>query len=744
MRPGLFLHAATAAVLAAASARAQQPQTPAELFPAKILVYAEVRQPGELAREIASLFRGSLLTNVPDSLVKLHDKLGKEDPRGDLRGIGAMGLGLCPEVLREVGRIKGAAAALLGIDKSGEPEYLVAVLPGDSQAPTFLLRTYLTMGDVRPVGKAEGVTLYCSVQRVWRRSPDTRPDRGGPRPQPQAPTIREYGPVFAMTPEGVFIGSPEAVKGAIRRVKGKGDGASLAMSETFRQASKEAPDEPGLFTYGEPPALAEILLLVGARGRPAPAGREVFTDDDVQAAAPPEPAASPAPARKAAAPPEPAASPAPRGVPWIWVVAKALNLRAFRSEWRSVTLSKGTLRFRQSVLLDPTQKSIVLDLLPVMPVDTSLLHYVPKDAVLAVALSNSDGAKRWARLLEFVDEIERLAGAGREKAQPSAAVRQIERELGVDFGRDVAGKIRTLGFALGNLQNIPVRKVIRKGPNFESGSFTPEIPALILVQAVDEESARKLTDDFLPKFLRAKGLEPAARDVKGQTLYQLKLGEHENFYYGRHASTIVLGPYEDPVAQALAAGSGKNGWLADAKLATRLKKLHQPVALAIAKPASALLGFVLLRGGGYHKQTATSAPEKGFTPGPVKDTVERGPASLGKEEQQMLKRLGKVLAKEDLLVYSVTRTQERIGGEATLGGLRELFPSLTDFAIEEAMHYYRMAIGVEKRAVEAQRSAEEERRRADEQLRRAENEQQRRALEKLREKLEKKFEKDSK
>ena len=298
----------------------------------------------------------------------------------------------------------------------------------------------------------------------------------------------------------------------------------------------------------------------------------------------------------------------------------------------------------------------------------------------------------------------------------------MEKELGVDFARDVAGKIRTLGFALGNLENVPVRKVIRKGPDFESGSFTPEIPALFLVQAVDEQAARKLTEDLLPKLLRARGLEPAAREVQGQTVYRVELAGHDSLHYGRHGSTIVLGPYEDPVAQALAAGASKKGWLADPRLANRLNKLHQPVALAVARPVSALMGFVMMRGGGYYKQTALPVSDKGLAPEPgkqgapeekrVRVTVERGPSSLSKEEQQMLKQLHKLLAKEEPLVYSVTRKQDRIQAEATLGGLRALVPALTDFAIEQSVRMDRMAVEQEQRAVEAQRRAEEERRRA--------------------------------
>jgi hypothetical protein len=601
MRPRLFLYAVPAALLWTGFTLAQQPASPADLFPARVLAYAELRQPGPLAQEIASLFHGSLLANVPDSLAKLQAKLGKDDFHGEHHRVGAVGLALSPEVIKEVGRIKGAAAAFLGIE-NGEPQYLAVVLPGESLVPTFVLRAYLTVDDARPVGKVEGVMVY--------RAGSYRQAR------PEGVGRRESGPAFAMTPEALFIGSTEAVKDAVRRLKGQGGGSSLAKSERFQEAGREAPNEPGLFAYADPAGLFEVLRKVA--------------------------------------------------VPDLADVARAINPKGFRSVFDSLTLSNGTLPYRRTVLLDPNEKSPLLEILPNAPADLSLLRYVPKDAVLAAALSNGEGAKRWPKLLEFMDTIARVSGA--RGPLPSEAIRQMEQGLGVDFAKDVAGKIKTIGFALGNLQSAPVRKVVRKGPGFESGSIGPEVPAVFLIEATDEDAARKLTEELLPRFLRMvsrrQTLGPTRKQVKGQTILSLKMAEHEHVHYGRHGKTIVLGPYEDPVALALASGAVKDGWLTDPKLAGRLQE--QSIFLAVAKPVSGLMGAFFMTGSAYYGSTPAPQVEKGVAPPPakqdgpgdqrVKVTVERGPAQLGPEQQKMMKELSKLLAKEQPLVFSVTRS----------------------------------------------------------------------------------------
>src|SRR4051794_2730613 len=144
MRARLLLVAVVLSPLGPVRARADHVKDPAEVLPAKTIIYGELRQPGQLAKEVASLFEGSALENVPDSLSRLFDD--RERPR-HIERLGAAGLPFAPEVIREVQRLRGAAIALTGMGRMG-PEWVAIILPGDSNGPAFLLRAFLATGPV--------------------------------------------------------------------------------------------------------------------------------------------------------------------------------------------------------------------------------------------------------------------------------------------------------------------------------------------------------------------------------------------------------------------------------------------------------------------------------------------------------------------------------------------------------------------------------------------------------------------
>src|SRR5262249_20677581 len=66
MRTRLLLAAVVFSLLGSARVRADHLKDPAEVLPAKTVVYGELRQPGQLVKEIGSLLEGSALENVPD------------------------------------------------------------------------------------------------------------------------------------------------------------------------------------------------------------------------------------------------------------------------------------------------------------------------------------------------------------------------------------------------------------------------------------------------------------------------------------------------------------------------------------------------------------------------------------------------------------------------------------------------------------------------------------------------------
>jgi hypothetical protein len=106
MRPSLLASFALLLFCGAGPASAQGIKDPAEVMPARVLAYAELRQPGALVKEIAGLFENSALSNVPESLFKLLDEMKAPLPRRGLGELGAFGLLLSPEVVLEAQRLQ--------------------------------------------------------------------------------------------------------------------------------------------------------------------------------------------------------------------------------------------------------------------------------------------------------------------------------------------------------------------------------------------------------------------------------------------------------------------------------------------------------------------------------------------------------------------------------------------------------------------------------------------------------------
>src|SRR5579871_5443266 len=118
---------------------------PADLFPSQTLAYLEFREPGPLAKELAVLLKGSVLENLPATIAKFRAERPNNNQFWMYQTVGMSAMFACPEFLAELGRLKGAAVALTGFTKNHEPEIAGFVLAGESHAPTFLLRMYLTM-----------------------------------------------------------------------------------------------------------------------------------------------------------------------------------------------------------------------------------------------------------------------------------------------------------------------------------------------------------------------------------------------------------------------------------------------------------------------------------------------------------------------------------------------------------------------------------------------------------------------
>lgn len=617
-----------------ASASAQEIKSPAALMPANVWVYGEVRQPGRLVEEIQKLFAGSVLGDVPRSFDKL-----RSEPRLGRIGMSEgfiAGIFLAPEMARELSNLQGVGAAFAGFDANGEPEFLVTVLPGKSNIPPFLMRMFLTMAPVRASETAENVPIYRLSTRRFRQD-EPAPD----------------GPAFAMTPSALLIGSPNLVKDAILRLKGKIEG-SLADAAAFQEAARAVETHPGLFAYANPGAILQ--------------GLKAF----------------------------------PRGAFGVSVIERLISPGTFRGIGYSLGLDKGTFLFKEVALLDKKEKSFLLELAPSQPLDRSLLDYAPRDAIFAAALSNVDGEKRFRNARKALADLDREQGF---LVKLNEALEQLEQKAELDLTKDVIGKIAGLGVAMGDPLKVPVRRVEEKGPGFHRVSVSPEVPLVIIVQAVDEEAAKEL-EKIVPRvfgMFSGRPEEPTQKKLSGQTIHQLKFGRSDSASYGRNGSVLVLGPRANPVAHALAAGSKKQGLLSQPRLEARAKELDDAVALVLVRPVGAVMGLLMRSSGMEMRSVEPAAPKKApeikreidkeanveiqnenAIAQPVKKTeiVQPDP-----DEEKILKQFAEIVAREDWFVMRVARTEDRILVDGRAPGLDKIVPKFVDFAMEQYVRF---------------------------------------------------------
>src|SRR5262249_43456245 len=195
---------------------------------------------------------------------------------------------------------------------------------------------------------------------------------------------------------------------------------ALSSTRAYQEANKSMADRPGIFSLGDLKALLDMIdqLPLGA------GEKETFAS-----------------------------------------IKKFVNPAALQSVNQSVSLSAGTLRFRWQAQLDANEKSRVLDLLPASGINPDMLHFVPRDASVLLAISNADGEQRLANLLTLADEIHQAAG-GRGRS-PGESLAGLEQMIGMKIGKDILGKIQSLAIGMktpagiGDLTAPPVVAVVQ-------------------------------------------------------------------------------------------------------------------------------------------------------------------------------------------------------------------------------------------------------------------------------------------
>ena len=557
----------------------------------------------------------------------------------------SIGMLMSPEIIAELSRIQGAAVGFTGFDaKMGHPEFLAVVLPGQSNAPGLFMRTMLTMAPVNRLETIEGVTLY-SLPLF------TRKEKMMPRGKAlDAPPVRKLAAaeeamqmepaiVLAMTPGALFAGSEANVKEAVLRFKGKLMTASLAKSAVFQEARKEMGNQPGLQVFVVPQPIVQLV--------------EKFVPIAGQERA------------------------------MMELALKTFNPRIFRALAKSVSLEDGTLTARNIGLLDPNEKIAVLNLYPTRPLDQRIFHFAPKDSVFAAAMDNGDGGKRF---LDFVAIVDTFMP---KEFKFSDAVKGIEGGLGVSLSKDVFAQIGSVGYALGDPLKSKIKIVEEVGPNFTRTSSTSEPPPMVfLLQATDDKAADNLIR-LVPKMFAAAGnsVDPITRKVDGQDILVLKLGREEEFCYGRHDATIVIGPYAAGVAASLNGGAKKQGLLAVPQVAGRLKDLKDRQAILLMKPAHLIAGMGMGMASGSSHGTGIGAAEK-----PKGDKEPVKPQKPEKKitykspmDEPFMKGLSEIFSKEEYLVASKLMTRDKMIVEGQVPGLRTLVSRLVDFGVEAMM-----------------------------------------------------------
>lgn len=511
-------------------ATAQTIKNPADVMPAKAIGYIELRNPGQLIKEVQSLFEGSVLSN-PAALAKLQEKFKTSSFRRGPEEIQAASLLLAPEIPAEIGRIQGAAVAITGIDKNdhGMPEFVAVILPGDSNILRLAFRAFplafmsghsSSDGKTRiegisrfeSVGEVEGVRIYRMRTRERRTSAE-----GGDAGKE---TVRDQGPALAMLPDALLVGSLDNVKEVIGRAKRTITTPALSNTRGYQEASKGMGERPGIFSLGDVKS-----LLAAIEQFPLPPAEKGMLDS----------------------------------------IMKLVNPAALESVSQTLSLSNGTLQFRWRAQLDPKEKSRILDLLPASGINPEMLHFAPRDATVLLAVSNADGEQRLSNLLTLADEIHRAAG---DRHVPSEELQRLEQMIGAKIGKDILGRIHSVAVAV-------------KAPGGISDLTPP--PMVVVVQGTNEAAAKALAEQTIPHFygliMKTPDLKPDSQEVQGHTVYSVPFVS-----YGRHGSTLVIATKTELVADALTSGVKKQGLLSDEKFAGRLAKSEGTVVFLAAKP----------------------------------------------------------------------------------------------------------------------------------------------------------------
>jgi hypothetical protein len=482
----------------------------ADLFPPSTLAYAEVHGPAELAPQLASVFKGSVLE---DSIAFISGRKDAARTLLELNGLNNaafMGLLTSPEMFGEFKKVR-IAAGLTGFTPNGEPDGVIVILTHDSPAAGLAARAFLTMTrELRKVGEVSRVSVF------QYRSPNITYDNNGiPQVQNDKPPVDgPHEPTFAYTPGLVVIGTSKAAVGqVIKRFVGEEKGGGLAGSALFKESSTNH-RKSGLAYYVNFPEFAvQFDTAEKVRGVPRGVGRDSAD-----------------------------------------LLRRILHGSQFELyEWfkmsvnpRAVKAIAGRVYFRDeglaataTVTIDPTQQSPLIQFLSGPGGKVELLHHARRPANFAFAVTLPE-TNRVATAIGLLDSIAKANGElGR---LPSDVVKELEEKHKLSIAEGPLGRIHALTIVLPTKQELPREAVA----------------APMLILQADDAKAAVAWEEFFPKLIaemtpKRTVPQPSSESVAGVKVFSIAsdgLAWKAPVHYARSGTTFVIGLDRKLVATA--------------------------------------------------------------------------------------------------------------------------------------------------------------------------------------------------
>lgn len=478
-------------LLCTVSAARAEPADVAELFPADTLLYVEANQPGAVGKDLTAYLKGTVFANNPPDFKPLRQR---QDGGFNSSPAGLIAAMLAPEMLKEFGQFKGLAGGIVGFDRQGEAEWLLALLPGDSKLPGFLLKNYIThRADIRKVTSVEGVDLY---QRGIIQFGDDPLAPNGPQPVEKMAPI---GPVYVNHAGLILIGtSREHVSAAIRRFKEKEKSGSLRSSPAFKSLVEERA-KPG------------ILMLADARRIAEQADRSYRDEYE--------------------------------GAPTPWLALNnLLPAKSFTTLTARMEFKDNDVCLRARLRLDTKAMSPLERLLEGASLSSADLNKLPADSpfALTVALPREQRANR---LLTALDAIIRSTGT----LGPNASEVLQELESSKLLSRDDLAKVTRITIAqpptAGWVKNqTPVPMLLVHAEEAALDKLEAAIPTVLeILSGFKADPVAETIDGVRIRSLEAKA-SPLGRTI----------------HYGRHAGAIGVGTDRKTLAHLLVTPSRPN------------------------------------------------------------------------------------------------------------------------------------------------------------------------------------------